>query len=565
MFRSEKTYFMIALALLGLYFLPYLLLGEDAYVTIHDNLDSDFLYLHILKISRTAFAIDPMAIVPNMMNGIPRAALRSGLNLEVVLFYLLPSYTAYVVNLVLIRLTGFVGMWLLLRRYLLPGPAWAAIRTGIAVCFAIVPGYVVHGISVSGQPLLLYAFLNIARDRQTWKDWLIIAFFPFYSFLVWAGLFIVVALVALALYLMGAQRRFHLPSLLALVLLGLGYGLSEWQMIYSFAAKLYVSHRTEYDYARLLPKTFVHSWGKSVQLFSDIQYHCGGYSTRWIRGTVVVAATYAFLYKDFKALRQLTASLLLIIGICLFSGFYRFPAIWLGKGNLLQSFQFDRFYFLLPAIWLGLFAMALRVIRQPRWFLYALVLGQAAVMVDANREWRVNLRRLLRLPTPGAISYRSFYATDQFARLRDYIQQQQSAYRVASIGISPAVSLYNGFYALDSYQNNYLLSYKHAFRKVIAAELDKAPRIRTYYDAYACRCYTYVAELGMNESAFLCGKTSKRQVNALALNMQAFRELGGRYLIAGIPIRNAAMNHLKLVRVLNDSTSYWRIYLYAVL
>ncbi len=565
MFRSEKTYFISALALLGLYFLPYLLLGEDAYVTIHDNLDSDFLYLHILKISRTAFAMDPMAIVPNMMNGIPRAALRSGLNLEVVLFYFLPSYTAYVVNLVLIRLTGFVGMWLLLRRYLLPEPSWMIIRTGIAVCFAIVPGYVVHGISVSGQPLLLYAFLNIARDRQTWKDWFVIAFFPFYSFLVWAGLFIAVALGVLALYFMQAKRRFHVPSLIALLVLGMGYGLSEWQMIYSFAAKLYVSHRTEYDYARLLPKTFVHSWGKSVQLFSDIQYHCGSYSTRWIRGTLVIAATYAFLRNDRKVLRQFAGYLLLIIGICLFSGFYRFPASWLGKGNLFQSFQFDRFYFLLPAIWLWLFALALRSIAQPRWLLYALLMGQGWIMVQANGEWLVNLRKQAGLSTPGAISYRSFYATEQFAQIREYIRQPQSAYRVASIGISPAVSLYNGFYALDSYQNNYLLSYKHAFRKVIAAELDKAPRIRTYYDAYACRCYTYVAELGMKESAFSFSKTSRRQINNLTINTEAFRALGGRYLIAAIPIRNAPMNHLTLLRVFDDTRSYRRIYLYEVL
>ncbi|OIN60228.1 DUF6044 family protein [Arsenicibacter rosenii] len=565
MIRSEKTYFISALALLGLYFLPYLLLGEDAYVTIHDNLDSDFLYLHILKISRTAFAMDPMAVVPNMMNGIPRAALRSGLNLEVVLFYWLPSYTAYVVNLVLIRLTGFIGMWLLLRRYLLTEPSWALIRIGIAVCFAIVPGYVVHGISVSGQPLLLYAFLNIANDRQTQKDWLIIGLFPFYSFLVWAGLFIVIALGGLCLYLMWTQRRFHVRLLIATGLLAFGYGISEWQMIYSFAAKLYVSHRTEYDYARLLPKTFVHCWGKSVQLFSDIQYHCGSYSTRWIRGTLVVAAIYAFLHKDGKALRRLAACLLLIIGICLFSGFYRFPAIWPGKGNLLQSFQFDRFYFLLPAIWLWLFALALRIIQQPRWFLYVLVLGQAGIMIDANHEWRVNLRKLAGRPTPGFISYRSFYATEQFAQIRDYIRQPQPAYRVASIGLNPAVSLYNGFYALDSYQNNYLLSYKHAFRNVIAAELAKAPRIRTYYDAYACRCYTYVAELGMKEAAFSCGKNSRSQVKHLVLNTAAFRALGGRYLLSGIPIQNTAINHLKLVRVFNDRTSYWRIYLYDVL
>ncbi|GAB3548174.1 DUF6044 family protein [Spirosoma fluminis] len=41
--KSERTYLFIASGLLALYVFPYLWLGEDAYVTIHDNLDSDFL------------------------------------------------------------------------------------------------------------------------------------------------------------------------------------------------------------------------------------------------------------------------------------------------------------------------------------------------------------------------------------------------------------------------------------------------------------------------------------------------------------------------------------------
>jgi len=128
----------------------------------------------------------------------------------------------------------------------------------------------------------------------------------------------------------------------------------------------------------------------------------------------------------------------------------------------------------------------------------------------------------------------------------------------------PAVALYNGFYTVDSYQNNYLLSYKHAFRQVIAAELDKAPKIRRYYDAYGCRCYTYTAELGMSAENFLCGKKSKKQLWKLALNTAALHALGGRYVLSAIPIQNAFSNHLRLLRVFNDSASYWRIYLYKI-
>lgn len=561
----ERTYLLLAMALMGLYFFPYCWLGENAYLTIHDNLDSDFLYLHILKLSNLAFAQDPTVLVPNMMNGIPRAALRSGLNLEVLIFWLLPSYNAYVVNFVLIHLTGFWGMYLLLRQYVLPEASWLPIRTAIALCFALVPGYIVHGISVSGQPLLLVAFLNLLHNRARWTDWLFIAFFPFYSFLVWSGLFIVAALALIGLFFMVQKRQFNGYYISGLTLLTLLYGLSEWQMIYSFVAKLYVSHRTEYDYRRILPITLVHSWGKSVQLFVNTQYHSGEYATRWIRGTLALAACVAFWQRDFAMLRRLFWLLLVAVVVCLVSGFYRYPAVWLGPGNLLQAFQFDRFYFLLPLLWLYAFAVALRALRSNRWVVAVLMLGQLVVMVEANQEFRVNVDKLFGQHVErDYIAYRSFYAPSLFSQVRDYIGKPQSSYRVACIGMHPAVALYNGFYTVDSYQNNYLLAYKHAFRQVIAAELDKAPKLKRYYDAYACRCYTYSAELAMTVNASLCGQHEHRFIRKLALNTTALRHLGGQYVVSAVPILNAAETGLSLERIFTEPTAYWKLFLYKV-
>ena len=64
-------------------------------------------------------------------------------------------------------------------------------------------------------------------------------------------------------------------------------------------------------------------------------------------------------------------------------------------------------------------------------------------------------------------------------------------YRVASIGIHPAIAQYNGFYTLDTYNNFYPLSYKHEFRKIIEKELEKNKKIRNYFDAWGGRCYFF--------------------------------------------------------------------------
>ncbi|MBD2700181.1 hypothetical protein IC229_06015 [Spirosoma sp. BT702] len=565
---------LIATGLLGLYILPFILLGEDAYVTIHDNLDSDFLYLHLLKITRTAFDFDLNTVIPNVMSGgpfkgIPRAALRSGLNLEVLSFWLMPPYVAQVVNFSVIHSVGLMGMYVLLKRYVLPEPDWAFVRVSIAFLFALIPFYTVHGVSVSGQPLLLFAFLNLLTYQARWTDWLIISLFPFYSFFVWAGLFICVALgvIGIGHGVWALERkgfgRFNWTYFGGLVLLSSLYVVCEWQMIYSFLARTYVSHRTEYDYARLMPITVAESLRKSYHLFVQSQYHAGAFITVWIVLVATLSGLLAYFRRNTKHFWQLAALLISIGIICLINGFYRFPAVWMSKGSLLQSFQFDRFYFLLPLLWLLLLAVALREFG-PRSYLNGLFLGvQLVVILAANKEFIANVRKLTGSPQNEKFpSYQAFYSPHLFGQIRDYIGQPQSAYRVISIGMHPAVAIYNGFYTLDGYQNNYLLAYKHAFRQIIAPELAKGrAEMRTYYDAYACRVYLYTAELGMN---YMFGKTQNRSLNHLQINTKALAALNGQYVISAVPIRNATENQLHLEKVFDDPTSFWRIWLYKV-
>lgn len=498
--------------------------------------------------------------------GIPRAALRSGINLEVLTFWLFTPYTAHVLNFIIIHAIGFWGMYAFLNRYGLTGSGMTFTRTAIAFLFALVPCYTVHGISVSGQPLLLFAFLNLLHQRGRWTDWLIIGLFPFYSFLIWAGLFICAALVLIGLVDVVRNRtplnRSFWGGLCLLVAL---YLLCEWQMIYSFLAKTFVSHRTEYDYSRLMPITVADSLQKSVHLFIQTQYHSGAFFTLWIMLTVWLSLLWAYRNKQFAAIRALVSWVAVIALICLFSGFYRFPAVWFGPGNLLQSFQFDRFYFLLPFLWFYLFALALKGLSAQAWLRNLLLAGQLGIMLLANTEWRINAGQLAgHSPDQEHPSYRRFYDPALLARLRNYIGKPQSSYRVVSIGIHPAVAIYNGFYTLDSYQNNYLLTYKHAFRNVIAPELDKAPAIKTYFDAYGCRCYTFTAELGISPESFLCHKQVHRTIQNLSLNTKALRAMGGTYIISAVPIQHAAQHNLKLETIFDTPESYWRLWLYAV-
>jgi hypothetical protein len=161
----------------------------------------------------------------------------------------------------------------------------------------------------------------------------------------------------------------------------------------------------------------------------------------------------------------------------------------------------------------------------------------------------------------GRPTVKQFYATTQFNEIANYIGKPKSSYRVASIGIHPAIAQYNGFYTLDTYNNFYPLSYKHEFRKIIAKELEKSPELKSYFDQWGGRCYLFIAQLGKH---YEFKKNSKVRIKELKLNTRVFKSMGGQYILSAVPILNAAENKLVFKKAFNQKDSAWKIYLYEV-
>ena len=213
------------------------------------------------------------------------------------------------------------------------------------------------------------------------------------------------------------------------------------------------------------------------------------------------------------------------------------------------------FTFLQPLLWFIVFALSLKLIINyaRRGALIAFVLISLQVLYGFFNHDEI---QKIRKP-----SYREFYSPDLFKKIRDYIGKPNETYRVVSVGLHPAVSLYNGFYTLDGYFPNYPLAHKKAFRKIIAGEIKKSKEIKSYFDDYGARCYIFSAELEL--SNWLYTKNKNGVIKNLDFNTSAFLEMGGRYIISSVEVENYKENNWELLKIFEDSSSPWRIYLYS--
>ncbi|MFW5891281.1 MAG: DUF6044 family protein, partial [bacterium] len=158
----------ICLIIITIYISPFLLLGQNSFVTIHDDLDSEIPQYKLL--SNSNFNIDDMdAVIPNIMGGIPKNVLRSSLSIQLLLFKIFSPFLAYSINQIIIRLIAFFGMYLLLGKLKTDNDL---VISGVALTFSLLPFWSMSGLTIAGLPIVLYSFLNIKDDKSNIFDWL---------------------------------------------------------------------------------------------------------------------------------------------------------------------------------------------------------------------------------------------------------------------------------------------------------------------------------------------------------------------------------------------------------
>lgn len=552
----EKRAVLAAMAVLAVYLAPLVLLGEDAHLRVHDNLDSNIAWYRVLHRSGQWFG-KPDAVIPQVIGGLPRAAYGTEFSGIVLLHGLLPPMAAYAASQTVTRLFAFLGMYLLFRDHLVRGPDLWPVRVFVSLAFALTPFWPSGMLSTLGHPLALWAFLAIRDGRASRRHWLTLVLLPFYSSIVLGFFFFLAAMGVLWLRDLAVRRRANVRFLAAILLMALLYLLIEYRLVLSLVLSGEPTSRNEFVSSRLGLWRCVRL---AVKNFVLGHHHVATIHTFFILPVLLIV----FYLVIGERRRDRTGRLFLqLLGLnALLSVWYAFwfHRMWQPLKevvSLLNTFNFARFHFLRPLVIYAGFALGLAVLwrygRAGKAVSVLVLAGQVLFSFAFNEEVFFERR--------GEPTFREFYAERQFAAIRERIGRPQEEYRVASIGLHPAIAQFNGFYTLDTYNNFYPLSYKHRFRQIIARELDKNRKLKEYFDTWGGRCYIFVAELGKK---YDFRKNDRRRIRNLELDTAVFWRMGGRYLFSALPIDNAAENGLSLFGVFDDDESAWRVYVYEV-
>lgn len=553
--KKEQRFIIFALLVIAVYLSPLFILQENAHIRVHDNLDSNLAWYKVLARSGEMFgAVN--ATIPQIINGqLSRNAIGTEYSIIVWLYALFPTMIAYGISQALTRIFAFFGMYWLLRNHFLPGEKWLFIQIGTALSFALTPFWPSGMLSTLGMPLALWAFLNIRKREGTWKDYLVLTLLPLYASIVLGFFFFLTAMGFLWLADCFRGKGWNPRFLLAIVYMTVIFMLVEYRLMFSFLLMDEPNSRDEYFFP-ILP------FWRSVRLVFK-NYLLGHTHVMTVHTLFILPATLTAIWIVFRKnlwkqerLFVFLFSLNIVLSIWYAFWFYEgwVPAV--KRFHFLVTFNFARFHFLRPMVIYAGFALALKILslqgkdwaRTAKWYavLQLLILGLFNDEIIYQEK-----------PT-----VKEFYAVQMFREIEEYIALPKEEYRVASIGIHPAIAQYNGFYTLDTYNNFYPLTYKHQFRKIIERELAKNKKVRKYFDKWGGRCYIFTAQIGKH---YMIKKDSKRHLKNLELNTDVFKKMGGRYIFSALPIDNARKNQLMLVKVFESKTSAWKIYLYTTL
>ncbi len=141
-------------------------------------------------------------------------------------------------------LVSYIGSWLLLEKHVYPffdnkfnlnisdnERYWLLFSPSIY--FALLPNWWYGQYSIHIGPLVFYTIINICKNKDSVKDWLVLIITPFVSNPIFYGFFLIVFLILLIVLFMIYHKRVFIKPILAVLMMMALYFLIEYRLVES--------------------------------------------------------------------------------------------------------------------------------------------------------------------------------------------------------------------------------------------------------------------------------------------------------------------------------------------
>jgi len=557
--ENDKYILSLSFLFLIIFSLPLLLGGGNVPYDWWDNLDANVIWRKLMIDNHILFAGNYVT-VSQMMSGVPRVSLGSELNLFVLLAKIFSPAVSLGVNRFLQVMVGFWGMLFLCRNYILKNHNVFPSAV-VAILFAILPFWSSGCLSIAMQPLVLFSFLRMCDKKHTAWDWVVMIIYPFASLFVVYGFFFYLLLFGVFFVDWYKNKRINWSLFIALaVLFVLGLLTQYREILCVFTDNGFVSHRTEMippslsrqgvfgRMSGILAKGHEHAPSNHLLLlhFSLIMLFCG-----WITQK--------------PEFRRLGISLVLLFAVSLVGSLWWYgPVTNIVKHfSFLRMFEVSRLLTLTPLLVFISFTCSIKLFSNFKHFKTILcVLFVCQIYFSLKNDFTYcGLKNIaIGKQNTKTVTFNEYYSEDLFQQIKQYIGKTPDAYRVAALGLHPAILLYNGFYTIDGFSVNYDIRYKHQFAKLIDDELNQNLEMKKNYTTWGSRkCYLFDNEIGWKSLVY---KGSNRsEIQSLDIDYHLLGEMNCEYIVSAVKIRELNPD-LTLQNIFENKR--WKIYLYKV-
>lgn len=544
---SKRTYFLVGIFLILIFYTPYIILMDNSCFKIHDYLEQDFVYVYL----NSKYLFHPLQLnIPELFNGTYHASIQGHSFIQPIIYKIFKGVPFLIFNMIFASILGYTGLFLLLHKlYDVKNNLYSnIIITGSSFIFSIAP-LLLHGATVMSEPMLAYILLTLNKNLNNKElvSYSLLSFFLGLSTsLIYGNFIFLVFYIALISYYLIKNKYNIVKNYLASLFCLLGGFI--FTFFYSFLSLSQTSHREDW----VLTK---HNFGESFLSF--LQYGYKEVPSYHLISFILLIFSIV-LYIKFRRLskeqKYSLITMLFILLITLFATIFTCSEtvtnIRMQMGGILKSIQLTRVLYLINPCWYVIFASSLLYLNKITMcvkfrrkktikllVIFAILLGQFFTIYSHNVFYKHTLSNMFTQKTKH-LTYKDFFMQDMMNDIKNYINKPLSEYRVISLGINPGVPLFNGFYCLDGYSTNYPLAYKKDFNKVIYNELKKTKKYYDYFNNWGSRVYLYCNEASTFRPFIECSNNTI-EVNNFDIDYSELKKLGADYILSRFKINNA--------------------------